>query len=139
MLMPVTVRVAVSWAARSHSGKKIWTTGWLNIRSTVISGTTMSIPRSRTQNSSIFSGIISISITAAFWEWPSSIPVFPVIFIPYWKKLAWEIYRDPYDLDSMPVNVSWREFISTLHRLSDAIFDCLIKEIAVTKVSIALA
>ena len=39
----------------------------------------------------------------------------------------------------MPCSVSWRELIRILHLSSDAILDCLISEMAVTSVSIALA
>lgn len=48
-------------------------------------------------------------------------------------------HLEPYDFSSIPCRVSWRELISILHLSSLAIFDCFINDIAVTKVSIALA
>ena len=46
---------------------------------------------------------------------------------------------DPYDFDSMPCNVSCRDVIRILQRSSFAILLPLIRDIAVTSVSIALA
>lgn len=48
-------------------------------------------------------------------------------------------YLEPYDLDSIPWRVSCSELTRILHRSSLATLDCFISEIAVTKVSIALA
>lgn len=48
-------------------------------------------------------------------------------------------YLDPQDFSSIPWRVSCRELMRILHLSSLAILDCLISEMAVTKVSIALA
>ena len=48
-------------------------------------------------------------------------------------------YFEPYDLASMPWSVSWRELMRILQRSSLAILDCLIREMAVTSVSMAPA
>ena len=48
-------------------------------------------------------------------------------------------YLDPYDFSSIPCRVSCNELIRILHLSSLAIFDCLMREMAVTRVSIALA
>lgn len=51
----------------------------------------------------------------------------------------WITYLDPYDFSSIPCRVSCKELMRILHLSSLAIFDCLINDIAVTRVSIALA
>ena len=62
-------------------------------------------------------------------------------FIPFYSTRSSQpiTYFDPYDLDSMPCSVSCRELMRILQRSSLAILLCLMSEMAVTRVSIALA